>query len=144
MVFNQIGAHALIEASHSPSLRSSLTNYVWKKKYMIHESDMHGTHLLLVLNYSFIRDLNISVMNCGSSISNFWLSIKLLEVRFCACHTAHFMSCSYSGDTIWMYMAKTPQLHIKMCLAGISRHAHKICGSIPLWVRHNFKEPYTW
>ena len=30
----------------------------------------------------------------------------------------------------------TPQLHRKMCLAGISRHAHKICGSCPLRVRH--------
>ncbi len=31
---------------------------------------------------------------------------------------------------------KTPQLHIKMCLAGISCHAHKIRGSSPLKVRH--------
>ncbi len=31
---------------------------------------------------------------------------------------------------------KTPQLHTKMCLAGISHQAHKICGSSPLRVRH--------
>ena len=30
----------------------------------------------------------------------------------------------------------TPQLHTKMCLAGISRHAHNICDSSLLRVRH--------
>ena len=33
-------------------------------------------------------------------------------------------------------LTKTPQLHTKMWLAGISHNAHNICGSSPLWVRH--------
>ncbi len=32
--------------------------------------------------------------------------------------------------------SKTPQLHTKMCLAGISCHAHKICSSSLSRVRH--------
>ncbi len=35
-----------------------------------------------------------------------------------------------------MTWANTPQLHTKMCLAGISHHAHKICGPSQLRVRH--------
>ena len=31
---------------------------------------------------------------------------------------------------------KTPQLHTNMCLAGIFRHAYKICDSSLIRVRH--------
>ena len=41
-----------------------------------------------------------------------------------------------------MLLSKTHQLDTKMCLAGIFRSAHKICGSSPTLV--NFKVPDTW
>ncbi len=39
-------------------------------------------------------------------------------------------------STVGWRGGETPQHHTKMCLAGISCHAHKVCGSSPLRVRH--------
>ena len=112
-------------------------------KCMLH-SKSHCLELLKEANnkYSYVYIIGCT-SKCGDILarsipSNHQSSINIVEKSYLwmyivICNISH-TSCIISA--LIMRYWKTPQLHRKMCLAGISRHAHRIRGSSPLRVRH--------